>query len=78
VESRLPYEKLSTEAAKPMFALGGYIARCGLEKGLIELVKIRASQINGCAYLDCHRFSNAYWARICVEILPIFPNRLIL
>jgi AhpD family alkylhydroperoxidase len=32
-----------------------YIQRCGLEKSLIELVKMRASQINGCAYcLDKH------------------------
>jgi AhpD family alkylhydroperoxidase len=55
MEPRLPYEKLSAEAAKTMFALGAYIARCGLEKGLIELVKIRASQINGCAFcIDMH------------------------
>ena len=33
----------------------GYIQQCGLEKSLIELVKMRASQINGCAYcLDKH------------------------
>jgi len=33
----------------------GYVQQCGLEKGLIELVKMRASQINGCAYcLDVH------------------------
>ena len=33
----------------------GYIQQCGLEKSLIELVKMRASQINGCAYcLDVH------------------------
>jgi len=32
-----------------------YIAGCGLEKPLIELVKMRASQINGCAFcLDMH------------------------
>jgi AhpD family alkylhydroperoxidase len=32
-----------------------YIQQCGLEKSLIELVKMRASQINGCAYcLDMH------------------------
>ena len=32
-----------------------YIQQCGLEKRLIELVKMRASQINGCAYcLDTH------------------------
>jgi AhpD family alkylhydroperoxidase len=27
-----------------------YIQQCGLEKSLIELVKMRTSQINGCAY----------------------------
>ena len=32
-----------------------YIRNCGLEKSLIHLVKMRASQINGCAYcLDMH------------------------
>ncbi|HTI81489.1 MAG TPA: carboxymuconolactone decarboxylase family protein [Acetobacteraceae bacterium] len=32
-----------------------YIQRCGLEASLIHLVKMRASQINGCAYcLDMH------------------------
>ena len=38
-----------------MFALGKYVAACGLEPKLLELVKLRASQINGCAYcLDMH------------------------
>src|SRR4051812_47502945 len=55
MEPRLAYEKLSAEPSKAMFALGAHIARCGLEKGLIELIKIRASQINGCAYcIDMH------------------------
>jgi AhpD family alkylhydroperoxidase len=55
MQARLPYEKWSAEAAKPMFALEAYLSRCGLEKGLRELVKIRASQINGCAYcIDMH------------------------
>jgi AhpD family alkylhydroperoxidase len=32
-----------------------YIQSCGLERSLIELVKMRASQINGCAFcLDMH------------------------
>jgi AhpD family alkylhydroperoxidase len=32
-----------------------YIQQCGLERSLIEFVKMRASQINGCAYcLDLH------------------------
>src|SRR3954465_13279679 len=36
-------------AMRAMFGLSEYEARCGLEPSLIELVKIRASQINGCA-----------------------------
>src|SRR5215213_8274001 len=42
-------------AMRAMFGLSGYEARCGLEPSLLELVKLRASQINGCAYcLDMH------------------------
>src|SRR3954470_12242757 len=55
MEARLPYSASSPEPVKAMYALGAYLARCGLEEGLIELVKIRASQINGCAYcIDMH------------------------
>src|SRR5215218_1902879 len=42
-------------AMRAMLTLSGYEARCGLEPSLLELVKLRASQINGCAYcLDMH------------------------
>jgi AhpD family alkylhydroperoxidase len=42
-------------AMRAMFGLSGYLARPGLEPSLLELVKLRASQINGCAYcLDMH------------------------
>jgi AhpD family alkylhydroperoxidase len=38
-----------------MTSLGVYLAGSGLEAGLLELVKIRASQINGCAFcIDMH------------------------
>jgi len=38
-----------------MLALEEYVAHSGLEKSLYELVKLRASQINGCAYcIDMH------------------------
>lgn len=38
-----------------MGALERYLHRCGLEPALIHLVKLRASQMNGCAYcLDMH------------------------
>jgi len=38
-----------------MYALEKYIAECGLEPKLVHLLKMRASQINGCAYcIDMH------------------------
>lgn len=55
MEQRLNYLKLAPEAAKSLASLGTYLAGCGLEHALLELVKIRASQINGCAFcIDMH------------------------
>jgi len=52
---RIDARKYATEAQKAMFALEQYIAGCGLDPGLIHLLKMRASQINGCAYcIDMH------------------------
>jgi AhpD family alkylhydroperoxidase len=43
------------EAYAAISGVERYIRSCGLEKSLIELVKLRASQINNCAYcLDMH------------------------
>ena len=42
-------------AYEAMRGLEQYVRGCGLEKSLLELVKMRASQINGCAFcLDMH------------------------
>jgi AhpD family alkylhydroperoxidase len=47
--------QLVPEAYRALSAVETYIRGCGLEKSLIELVKMRASQINGCAFcLDMH------------------------
>jgi AhpD family alkylhydroperoxidase len=55
MEARIDYTKLPPEPVKAMLALGRYVTGCGLEHSLMELVKIRASQINGCAFcLDMH------------------------
>lgn len=55
MEPRLNFYKFGPEAMKAMSALEQQIARSGLEKTLIELVRLRASQINGCAYcIDVH------------------------
>jgi AhpD family alkylhydroperoxidase len=55
MEPRIDYQKASPNAVKAMMALEAAVHRTGLEPGLIELVKMRASQINACAYcLDMH------------------------
>ena len=47
---RIEFAKASPEAYKAMLALSRYTNECGLEHSLLELVKTRASQINGCAF----------------------------
>ncbi len=55
MESRINISTVSPEALKTMLNLESYLAQCGLEHSLLHLVKMRASQINGCAYcLDMH------------------------
>jgi len=55
MEPRLNFYKSGPEAMKAMAAVEQQIARSGLEKPLMELVRLRASQINGCAYcIDIH------------------------
>jgi AhpD family alkylhydroperoxidase len=49
------YGKVAPGAMRAMKGLESYLADCGLEPGLKELVRLRASQINGCAYcVDMH------------------------
>jgi AhpD family alkylhydroperoxidase len=55
VEQRISVHDIDPEAYKPMFAMEKYIHAGSLGEALLALVKIRASQINGCAYcLDMH------------------------
>jgi AhpD family alkylhydroperoxidase len=50
MQQRLDALKVSPAAYKAMAGLQAYVDQSGLERPLIELVKIRTSQINGCAY----------------------------
>ena len=55
MEPRLDPMKTAPKAYLAMSGLEAYVRQCGLEIGLLELVKMRASQLNGCAYcLDMH------------------------
>src|ERR1035437_8833660 len=52
---RLDYAKAAPGAREAMYAVERYVRECGFERRLLELVKLRASQINGCAYcVDMH------------------------
>ncbi len=51
----LNYAKASPDAVKALRGVETYVRGCGLEHSLLELIKTRASQINGCAFcLDMH------------------------
>jgi AhpD family alkylhydroperoxidase len=46
---------LAPEAYRALAGLEAYLKKSGLEHGLLHMVKLRASQINGCAYcIDMH------------------------
>jgi len=49
------YVKLAPDALRAQYGLESYIHKTGLEESLMNLVKLRASYINGCAYcVDMH------------------------
>jgi AhpD family alkylhydroperoxidase len=50
MKPRLNPNQAAPEAVKALTALENHVQQSGLEQSLIELVKTRASQINGCAY----------------------------
>ena len=56
MQSRIDSQRVAAGAFRAMLALENYVrTSSGLEPSLLELVKMRASQINGCAYcLDMH------------------------
>lgn len=63
MESRLNAYQAAPEALDAMMQLEQHVRQSGLEHSLIELVKIRASQINGCAYCLHMHTSDARAAR---------------
>ena len=55
MQSRWNYMQAGAGAYHAMLGLEEYVKKCGLEPSLLHLIKMRASQINGCAYcLDMH------------------------
>ena len=55
MQQRVDYQTQAAGVYKAMRGLESYLHSCGLEEDLIHLVKLRASQLNGCAYcIDMH------------------------
>ena len=55
MQPRIEYDRVAPDAVKAVSGVEAYVRRCGLEPGLLDLIKLRASQINGCGYcIDMH------------------------
>lgn len=55
MEKRINIQQFEPNAYKTMFALDKYLNETNLDKSIREIIKIRASQINGCAFcIDLH------------------------
>jgi len=55
MEARFSLSELTADLYRRMAALSSAVQNCGLDHQLLELIKMRASQINGCAYcIDMH------------------------
>ncbi|WP_011581388.1 MULTISPECIES: carboxymuconolactone decarboxylase family protein [Chelativorans] len=55
MQPRLNFHQASPEIIKNVRALNKAVDECGLDKMLLHLIKLRASQINGCSYcVDMH------------------------
>lgn len=55
MEPRLKYREVAPEGLRTMLNLEHYINTSGLEHSLLDLIRLRASQMNGCAFcIDAH------------------------
>ena len=55
MEQRIDMMAVNPDALKAMLGLSGYVHKSGLDNKLVDLINLRVSQINGCAYcIDMH------------------------
>ena len=55
MKTRIEWMKAAPQVGQALFGLQKVVNESGLEPALLELVKMRASQLNGCAYcIDMH------------------------
>lgn len=84
MKPRIESGKAASEGLTAMRGLESYVRQCGLEGSLLDLVKTRASQINGCAYcVDMHtkdaraqgEQEQRLYALVAWEETPFFTER---
>jgi len=55
MQERINYQKFAHEPLHNLLAIERYLAQSSIEPKLLQLLKLRASQVNGCAYcIDMH------------------------
>jgi len=73
MSKRIDYAKASPEGYKALGAVHVYLGKSGLPKDLMDLVYLRVSQINGCAYcIDMHS-RDLLKLGVAVEKLALVP-----
>jgi AhpD family alkylhydroperoxidase len=72
VEPRLDYARIAPEGMQGLSQLGAHI-RSVLDPELRELVNLRASQINGCAYCIALHINAAHRLGMCEDRLHLLP-----
>ena len=65
------FQALAPDAYESVLALGGLAAKAGIEKPLLELIKLRASQINGCTFCVQHHILQAERLGVSVDKLNL-------
>ena len=71
--SRLNYSKIAAAGMRALNGVHSYVAQSGLPRVLIDLVYLRVSQINGCAYcIDMHS-RDLLQSGISIEKLVLVP-----
>jgi AhpD family alkylhydroperoxidase len=69
---RMDYEAVTPAGVRALDDVCGYVFQSGLPKTLIDLVYLRVSQINGCAYTDMYS-RDLLKAGVMVEKLALLP-----
>ena len=67
----IDFQALAPDAYEGVLALGGFAAKSGIEKPLLELIKLRASQINGCAFCVQYHILQAERLGVSVDKLNL-------